>query len=65
MSKFDNWLLNQADEYYEDCEPKVINFSEEFEYFDENGKAVITHTPIFNCESCDEKDCEFWSDYNN
>lgn len=65
MSSFDNWLLRQADEYWEDCKPKAVDYSIEYEGDNEDGSLINSYTPIFNCKFCNEKDCEYWEKYHD
>ena len=58
MSNYDNWLWNQAsywDDFCPDSEPVVIKK----EYF--NDDSDIT----YNCHICENRECEYWSDYNH
>ena len=58
-SSFDMWLLTQADEYYSDCEPKVISV----DYEPQDGELIKNYT--MNCHECDNKKCEHWEEFNN
>ncbi len=58
MTAYDQWLLNQAEKYTTSCEPKVVGTHQE----PQDGE--ISTEPIFNCEDCQECDCDFWEDHN-
>ena len=47
MSDYDSWLLSQADEYWEPCEPTY------YKKYD-----------IYNCNECDNTECEHWLEHN-
>ena len=59
----DLWLENQAEEYYRECKPAVIECGYEYE-------GIIDGVPeydawyVVNCERCNEKDCPYWAEYN-
>ena len=59
MSKFDNWLAQQV-ENNEPCYPKVVRIEKEPE---EPGEYSISK--IYNCEDCDNKECEEWKDFHD
>lgn len=64
---YDSWLLQQADEYMSrDCEgePQVISAEKEFEGYDEKGCVEYSMSYTYNCEECDERDCEHWKDFH-
>lgn len=42
------------------CEPKVVAIHQEYE-----GEGEYSTSPIYNCEDCDDRECEYWSDYNH
>lgn len=64
LSNYDNWLLNQADEYYSECMPAPVNVDYEFEGYNEGGRPINTPQFIYNCEGCEQTDCEHWDKYN-
>ena len=41
------------------CEPTIIKCEQEAEEFGE-----VSNNYIYNCEGCEDKDCEYWQDYN-
>jgi hypothetical protein len=41
------------------CEPKVVGVHHEYE-----GGGEYSTCPIYNCEDCDIRECEYWTDYN-
>lgn len=58
---YDSWLLQQADNYMNsfcEGEPKVISAEKEYE---PDGYSM---SYTYNCEDCDERDCEHWKDYH-
>jgi len=57
---YDNWLENQAEEYYRGCEPTIIESGYEYE-----GGGEYSQWYRINCEECEEKNCEYWSKYND
>lgn len=65
LNNYDNWLLNQADEYYSECMPAPVNVDYEFEGYDEDGSPINTPQYTYNCEGCEHTDCEHWDKYNN
>lgn len=67
LKGYDSWLYQQADSYMEsfcDGEPKVIGAYQEFEGYDENGRMETSTSYTYNCEDCEEKDCEHWKDFH-
>jgi len=59
MSDYDNWLLKQAEEHTAPCEPKVVAVHLE----PQDGE--IAKEPVFNCENCQECDCDYWEEHND
>lgn len=59
MTDYDQWLLNQADRYITGCNPQVVAVHLE----PQDGE--ISREPIYNCENCEECDCEYWGDFND
>lgn len=59
MTSYDNWLLNQADEHFSGCQPKVVEVNIEPQ---DDG---FVKENIFNCNRCNECDCEYWEDFND
>ena len=47
------------DYFLKSCEPTIIKCEQEIEEFGE-----VSNNYIYNCEGCDDKDCEYWQDYN-
>ena len=41
------------------CKPTIIECEQEPEEFGE-----VSNNYIYNCEVCEDKDCEYWQDYN-
>lgn len=64
LSNYDNWLLNQADEYYSDCIPEAVSVDYEFEGYDDDGSIIQEVQFTYNCEGCEHADCEHWDKYN-
>ena len=60
MSKFDNWLAQQV-ENNEPCTPKVVRIARE----PEGPAGDFSETKIYNCEECDNKECEEWKDFHD
>ncbi|MCD7740521.1 MAG: hypothetical protein LUH11_04145 [Candidatus Gastranaerophilales bacterium] len=50
MSKLDDWILAQAENYDIPCKPKINGYHYEI--------------PIYNCEYCEECNCDYWLEYN-
>lgn len=63
MSEYDNWLFNQASDYWSECTPKPIWTSDEIDY-DLDGKMFSYPSYKMNCEECDDESCEYWKEYN-
>ncbi len=59
MSTYDQWLLNQAEQATAPCEPKVVAVHLE------PADGEIQKEPVYNCENCQECDCEYWEDFND
>ena len=60
---YDLWLESKADEYYSDCEPTVVESGYEYEGVID-GEPEYSEWFVMNCESCSEKECEHWAEYN-
>lgn len=56
---YDTWLAKQADYYCTPCEPTVISAEKVYEA---DGYSMDY---TYNCEECDNEDCEYWREYNN
>ena len=41
------------------CEPQVIGVHQEYE-----GEGEYSESAIYNCENCDDRECEYWSEHN-
>ena len=64
---YDSLLLLQADRYMEsfcEGEPKITGAYKEFEGYDEDGNIETSTSYTYNCEDCDETDCEHWKDFH-
>lgn len=59
MSEYDNWLLNQAEQHTAPCEPKVIAVHLE----PQDGE--ISRENVYNCENCQECNCDYWEEFND
>ena len=60
---YDAWLDRQVDEYMKGCEPEVVTTDRVYEgTFDSVPEYSVDKT--YNCEYCDNQECEYWSDYN-
>ena len=55
---YDTWLMRQAEYYCTPCEPKVIGIHQE------PSDGEVMTSPIYNCEECDNEECEYWKEYN-
>ena len=68
MSTYDSWLLQQAEEYMSnafcDGEPEVIDSYQEYEGQDENGNIETSTVYVYNCEDCDNDNCEHWKEFH-
>lgn len=60
---YDGWLANQVEKYYEECTPKPVDVHLEFEGRDEMGNLDYSEHIIYNCEECDNSECEYWEKY--
>ena len=60
---YDLELINEASDYWAECEPKAVSTNYEVDY-DDDGNYVNIATPILNCHECDNRDCEHWGEYN-
>lgn len=58
MTDYDSWLFKQAEEHTAPCEPKVVAVHLE----PQDGE--IAREPVYNCENCQECDCDYWEDFN-
>lgn len=56
MSDYDNWLYSQIPEAY--CTPKLVRMH--YEPCD----GEIQAEPEYNCQRCDDRECEHWLDFN-
>lgn len=50
--EYERYLASGGDSF---CEPKLVNHCK-----DEDGSDIRE----YNCEYCDNKECEYWSEYN-
>lgn len=48
MKEYDNYLAQQVDKHLSDCIPHIPD----------------EETGALNCIECEQKDCEYWSDWN-
>ena len=68
MSTYDSWLLQQAEKYMSnafcDGEPEVIDSYQEYECKDENGNIETSTAYVYNCEECDNDNCEHWKEFH-
>jgi hypothetical protein len=54
MQGYDNWLWNSAsywDDFWNDFCP--------------NGEPILINDDYYNCEICENSDCEHWREYHN
>lgn len=61
MYSYDTYLAQRADKYMDNfCqgEPKVV--SAEMEYEPDGNSISYT----YSCQECENKDCEYWQEYN-
>lgn len=58
MSDYDNWLLQQADNFMTGCKPRAVGVHQE------PADGEIMSENVYNCEDCEDATCEHWSDYN-
>lgn len=63
MMNYDDYLLEQADKH-SGCLPEVIGYDDIYEFTDDDGRIVTTRDYFYSCHECDEKDCSYWSRYN-
>lgn len=54
----DTWLAQQVEDYMRDCEPTVVGVHQE----PQDGE--IASEPIFNCEDCENDECEYWEQFH-
>lgn len=50
---YDDWLFQLAEDYNTSCEPKKLEPDSEH------------HSGDYNCNNCDDIECEYWSEYND
>ena len=62
---YDTYLLNEAEKHNRDCEPTVVSSGKEYEGRDEDGNIEYSTSNTFNCETCDNAYCEYWSEFND
>ena len=62
--KYEEYLSNEADKYFDGCLPEVVGYEDVYEFTDEDGQAVASRAYSYSCENCSETDCEYWSKYN-
>ena len=55
-----------AVDLFDGCEgkPAIIGYEKEFEGTDELGKPMFSTVGVYNCEDCDENDCEYWKEFH-
>ena len=58
MTSYDTWLAQQVEDYMRVCEPTVVGVHQE----PQDGE--IASEPIFNCEDCDNDECEYWKEFH-
>ena len=46
------------------CEPEIIDSYLEFDCFDDEGNMETTRVNDYNCQFCNNEECEYWSKYN-
>ncbi len=56
---YDTWLMRQAEYYCTPCEPTIISAEKVYEA---DGYSMDY---IYNCENCDNTECEYWKEHNN
>ena len=47
-----------------DGEPEVIDSYQEYEGKDENGNIETSTVFVYNCEDCDNDNCEHWKEFH-
>lgn len=45
-------------------EPKIIGIEKEYEFTNDDGSFETSDSYIYNCHECDNKECEYWKEYN-
>lgn len=63
--RYDEYLARQIELYTEPCEPKVIRVDKEYEGTNYDGSIEYSEDPIYNCEECDQIDCEHYKEFHN
>lgn len=48
---------------FEDCEPEIIKVEYEVDY-DYEGRQIFEQVFTFSCEECDNKECDYYYEYN-
>ena len=56
---YDTWLMRQAEYYCTPCEPTIISAEKVYEA---DGYSMDY---TYNCEECDNEECEYWKEYNS
>ena len=65
---YDSWLLQQADDFMSsgcEGEPEIIHSEKIYEGTDEDGNIEYSWDHTYNCEECDERDCEHWAEFHD
>lgn len=47
-----------------ECEPEVVEVHREYEGMNEDGGFEYSTVYYYNCETCKDKECEHWREYN-
>lgn len=61
---YDDYLAARAEEFNKECVPEVINVHQEYEGRNEDGTIEFSTSGEYNCQECDNRECEHWKDYN-
>lgn len=61
---YDDYLARCAEEYNKECTPEVIRVHKEYEGRNEDGTIEYSTSGEYNCQECDNDECEHWKDYN-
>lgn len=56
---YDTWLMRQAEYYCTPCEPTIVSAEQVYEA---DGYSMDY---IYNCDNCDNEECEYWKEHNN
>ena len=63
LREYEIYLEKEA-EVYGECEPEIIGSQDNYEYTNNDGQVISSQEYLYNCNECNETDCEHWRKYN-